>query len=426
MLSNYDFTLVATSYVVAILAAYCALFFGARLTAANAGERRNWLIAGGLVMGTGIWTMHFVGMSAMPMELSFHAGMTFISWLAAVVASGIALSIIAKGRLGAGLFALAVLLMSSGIVVMHYLGMYAMRMSAPPVFDLFWLAISVAIAVGASAAALAICRRIRRLHGAGAAVFRFFAAVVMAAAICGMHYSGMIAMTFPQGAMPAPDNGMSGDWMGIPLALFSAAFLAVGLVVTILDVRHQRTLERISAEEDSRVERMLYTDRVTALPNRLAFEQRVLEELATDGARKRPFAMVSLDVANYRELAAALDHGRLDEAVRDIAGELKSMIAGNVYLARYSTATFMLLFPLHKSDGYSFMYKRLRELDGRIVVHSIPIRWQAGQSAFPHSGSSSLKLIRTAMIPGEMSNIGRFVDGHEIDTPLPESRISVG
>lgn len=101
MMSEYDLPLVAASFLVAVLAAYAALFFGARLTNAKDGERRKWLAAGAVLMGTGVWTMHFVGMRAMPMDvaMTFDVLMTAVSWLAAVVASGIALHIIGRERL---------------------------------------------------------------------------------------------------------------------------------------------------------------------------------------------------------------------------------------------------------------------------------------------------------------------------------------
>ncbi|MFC6683292.1 MHYT domain-containing protein [Marinobacter koreensis] len=84
-----------------------------------------------------------------------------------------------------------------GIVVMHYLGMYAMRMSVPPEFNALWLGVSVAIAVIASGGALALCRILARMEGAPSPLIRLGAALTMAVAICGMHYTGMLAMTFP-------------------------------------------------------------------------------------------------------------------------------------------------------------------------------------------------------------------------------------
>lgn len=410
MMTHYDLSLVVASYVVAVLAAYTALFFGARIGSAEQGKRLQWLLTGGLAMGTGVWTMHFVGMRAMPMEMAvtYDTIMTLVSWLAAVVASGIALHIIGRDRIGAGVFSAAVLMMSGGIVIMHYLGIYAMRMSAPPVIDGLWLAVSILIAVAASAAALAVSRKIRNLHGGRVSAARFGAALIMAAAICGMHYSGMLAMTFPEGAVPAADNGLRGDWMGIPLALFCAALLAVSAFVAAFDVKLQRQLVQKKAEENARVARMAFLDAATGLPNRSALEQRLLSTLAREDARQHPFALIYLDIANYRELSGSLGAESMNSVLREITASLKQLASEPVYMARYSASAFFLMVPEYTDPEYSFMYKRLRELDQRIGTSAMPVTWRAGQSVYPLTGNSSRKLIRAAMVPRDLSQIGRF------------------
>lgn len=166
-MTDYNPPLLIASFLVAVMAAYAALFFGARLAGTSGRVRGRWLLAGALLMGTGIWTMHFVGMRAMPMDvpMTFDTGLTALSWLAAVVASGVALHMIGRHRLGAELFTAATFAMAASIVVMHYLGMYALRMSEPPVFHMGFLVLSLAIALGASAGALALCRVLQKADG---------------------------------------------------------------------------------------------------------------------------------------------------------------------------------------------------------------------------------------------------------------------
>jgi two-component system sensor histidine kinase/response regulator len=61
----YDPSLVGTSVVIAILAAYVALSISDRISAAQTGRGRwAWTSAGAFVMGGGIWAMHFVAMLA--------------------------------------------------------------------------------------------------------------------------------------------------------------------------------------------------------------------------------------------------------------------------------------------------------------------------------------------------------------------------
>lgn len=411
-MTEYDLPLVISSFLVAVLAAYAALYFGARLAGVAGGERRLWLISGALLMGTGVWTMHFVGMRAMPMDvpMSFDTLMTVVSWFAAVLASGVALHIIGRQRLGFALFTGATLAMAGGIVVMHYLGMYAMRMSAPPEFTTGLLVLSIAIAVIASGSALALCRKLQDVEGSSAMAVQLVAALAMAAAICGMHYTGMMAMTFPEGAVPASDNGLRGDWMGIPLAVFCIALLAVALVVTMRDVRHRRELAERKVKENRRVAELAFVDPVTGLPNRSAIEQRLLDILARTDARKNPFALIYLDIANYRELSANMGDESLNSVVNEISQSLRDQLSEDVFLARYSGSSFFALVPEHESAHHAFMYKRLRQIDERIGTAAMPVTWRAGQSAYPVTGNSTRKLIRAAMVPRDLEEIGRFAE----------------
>jgi diguanylate cyclase len=66
---SYDPGLVAISVLIAVLAFYVALNFAARLTTTHGWERFGWLLGGALAMGTGIWSMHFVGMLAFSLPI---------------------------------------------------------------------------------------------------------------------------------------------------------------------------------------------------------------------------------------------------------------------------------------------------------------------------------------------------------------------
>ena len=59
----------------------------------------SWWIGGSIAMGTGIWSMHFVGMLAfsLPIALGYTKLLTFLSWIAAVAVSAIALAVASLG-----------------------------------------------------------------------------------------------------------------------------------------------------------------------------------------------------------------------------------------------------------------------------------------------------------------------------------------
>lgn len=412
MFYGYDGSLVSASYCAAVMAAYTALYFGARLHSAHDHNYQSWLTVGALLLGSGVWTMHFVGMRAMPgsEELSFDALLTAISWLAAIVASGIALTLIGRDRIKIGQFAMATAAMAGGIVVMHYLGMYAMQMSVAPELHIGFLLLSVGIALGASGAALAICRTLIGRRGARAVLLQLAAALVMGGAICGMHYVGMLALNFPAEAVPAADNQLRGEWMGVPLAIACVALLSVALMVAAWDLRALREQALSEAEEARWVEEKAFLDATTGLLNRSGFELKLLELLAKPQARQHPFALIYLDVANVRELMARDGDGAREKSMWALSQSLPSLLAEGTTLARYSNSAFMVLVPDYDEASRRFMYKRLRHLDKQLEIDEGPITWRVGQSLYPTSGISSRTLIRAAMQPREMAKLGHFAD----------------
>ena len=88
MIGTYNSWLVFLSIVVASFASYVALDLASRVVAAR-GTRSSslWLIGGSLSMGTGIWSMHFIGMLAfqLPIPMSYDIPITLSSLVIAVL-----------------------------------------------------------------------------------------------------------------------------------------------------------------------------------------------------------------------------------------------------------------------------------------------------------------------------------------------------
>src|SRR4051812_6320948 len=258
MAQHYHHTLVLASVVVAILASYTALTLAQRLRSATGASGWVWLVGGGFAMGTGIWTMHFVGMLALslPIALSYDGPTTALSMLIAIVVSAFALRIASRERLSRPRLVAAGVAMGIGICSMHYVGMAAIRIEPPISFDPLWVIASFAIAIAASFAALAIAfsapgqdgwRRYRlALGGAG-----------MGFAIAGMHYAGMAAANFADGARSDGSALMATNRLAWVLTILSLFILLGTLLAMILEaqaaarrMRMQASLR--AAREDSR------------------------------------------------------------------------------------------------------------------------------------------------------------------------------
>lgn len=427
MNGTYDLSLVIASYCVAVFASYAALDLGGRIALFDGARERFWLFAGALAMGTGIWSMHFVGMRAfrLPVEITYDLGLTALSWIAAIGVSLLALYIISRSKLTAPGIVAGALVMSSGICLMHYSGMWAMRMTPGVSYDPALFTASVAIAVLASAAALFISFSVRRLPDGQVMPAKIAAALVMGVAICGMHYTGMFAANFAGGARCAPGNLLGGDWMGLPVALITGGLLAAVLLLARMDARamaERRRLEKRRLESE-RVRRLAYYDTITGLPNRSLFNETLLRQLiAVNGKAPPPFGVVYGEIRGYRALVEKIGQDRVTLIMKSLATQLSPVLREGDLLARLSHDGFVFLLRGHADRGLDTAMTQVNALLNAPVPcesQSFKLVWGVGASRYPESGNSTQALIRAAM------KLQREVGGEPRAVPqAPEGKIS--
>src|SRR5262245_18636081 len=123
--ARYDPAMVVLSVLIASMASYIALDLAQRVRTRDRAVALGWWVGGSLVMGTGIWSMHFVGMLAfsLAIQVGYALGLTVASWAASVGVSGIALAVAGGGRLTPQRLVGGASAMGAGIFAMHYLGM---------------------------------------------------------------------------------------------------------------------------------------------------------------------------------------------------------------------------------------------------------------------------------------------------------------
>jgi two-component system, sensor histidine kinase and response regulator len=226
LVGSYDYGLVALSVLISILASYAALDIAGRVTATHGKMRIAWLVGGASAMGGGIWSMHYIGMLAfrLPVVARYDWPTVAISFLCAVFASGVALFVVSRQRMGWIESILGSLVMGSGIAGMHYIGMAAMRLPAMCSYEPGLVAVSVILAVPISLVALWLTFNLRdATHGNWR---KAVSALIMGLAIPTMHYTGMAAAMFTPSAI-APDLSYAVDISALGIA---------GIVVVTLTV----------------------------------------------------------------------------------------------------------------------------------------------------------------------------------------------
>ena len=256
MTSSFDYSEVARSVLIAILASYAALDLAGRVTAARGWVRLAWLAGGAAAMGLGIWTTHFKGMLAfhLPVPVSYHWPTVALSLLLAISASAFALYIVSRPRLGLARASLGSVIMGGGIACMHYLGMASMRLPATMRFHFLIVILAVALAIVFSFAALMLAFDLRE-ETKGFALRKMASALVMGAAVSAMHYVGMASVSFiPSAVLSNMYHAGSISSLGNNgIAIVTVIVLAAACLTSSVDRKAEAELRQLNEELEHRV-----------------------------------------------------------------------------------------------------------------------------------------------------------------------------
>jgi formate hydrogenlyase transcriptional activator len=251
IIGSYNYALVALSVFIAMFASYAALDLAGRVTAARGWTRAAWLLGGAGAMGTGIWSMHYIGMLAfiLPIPVAYHWPTVLLSLIAAILASVVALGVVSRQKMGWFRALAGSVLMGAGIAGMHYIGMDAMRLPAECQFNSFLVVLSVVFAVLISLAALWIAFHFRD-EKTGIGWGKLAGALVMGAAIPVMHYTGMAAASFTLTGMPADlSQAISISTLGTA-GIVAVTFIVLGLALLTSSVDRRFAAQTLERQEE--------------------------------------------------------------------------------------------------------------------------------------------------------------------------------
>jgi NO-binding membrane sensor protein with MHYT domain/CheY-like chemotaxis protein/nitrogen-specific signal transduction histidine kinase len=227
---TYDFTFVVFSYLVATISSYFALDLVTHLRSRKLAIKQSVVMAcGSFVFGVGIWSMHFIGMLSFKMRMLMHydTELTLFSLLVAMAVAYFVFEIIRDNTPTVKTIGLSSILLGTGICLMHYVGMAAMEMDATLLYKPGLFALSALIAVVASGAALMIAFNIPK--GPKRTPYMVGASLIMGAAICGMHYTGMAASVFVPFADCRYASDQSFDQLAYAITIMTSLSLGCSL-----------------------------------------------------------------------------------------------------------------------------------------------------------------------------------------------------
>ncbi|QOT09058.1 EAL domain-containing protein [Paenibacillus sp. JNUCC32] len=382
---NYNLYIVGLSIAIAILASYSALNITSKISDANGKSKFFWLFGGAMVMGSGIWSMHFVGMLAMHMNMNvkYDAFLTIMSMLASVISSFIAFYITMPKDINWSKIAIGGFVMGSGIVTMHYMGMEAMVVHADIRYDpVFWI-LSAVIALAASYAALLLFLRFR--NHSKSSFLKWGSAVVMGFAVCGMHYTGMKAARFEAHAGMMTHQPQSVDFFllyCVTVAIFAILLISWGAM--FFD-RHV-------------LEKLAYQDTITGLPNRNEMNRFFRTNAETD-----KITILFLDLDQFKAINDTLGHNVGDLLVQEVGKRLRQFIRSGQQVFRIGGDEFLVIlkqsdpnYAQRLADDILQQIKKVYHIDGNELYVTVSIGISIG-SVHSSDRTTLLKNADTAM-----------------------------
>ncbi|PQP86659.1 bifunctional diguanylate cyclase/phosphodiesterase [Paenibacillus sp. AR247] len=316
------------SFIIAVFASYSALNLASKISRSRGRTQKWWLVAGSCVMGSGVWSMHFVGMLAFHLNVpvNYDIPITLLSMLCSIVASFIAFQMLLSKGVNWRRFALSGFCMGSGIVAMHYTGMAAMRLPAEITYDRSYWLLSAAIALAASYVALLLFLRFR--DHTEVSWWKWASALVMGLAICGMHFTGMKAADFWCGnpnAIVSTDAGEMNLLLLAGVTLTTFFILMVSWGAMFFD-RHV-------------LEKMAYSDPLTGLPNRHDLNRLLGEGVDTS----KETAVLFIDLDRFKTINDTLGHDIGDMLVQEVGRRLSGYLQDGQKVFRLGGDEFLVV-----------------------------------------------------------------------------------
>ena len=139
----------------------------------------------------------------------------------------------------------------------------------------------------------------------------------------------------------------------------------------------------------------LYTDPLTKVPNRLAYNERASKAMEFAKQQKEPLALAVIDVDHFKNINDKYGHAAGDRTLQVIARHLKKNLRPNEFLARWGGEEFALLMQNQSSDGLAERLDALRqslsELPFKFKQTPVKITASFGASCYQYDSDETLQ-----------------------------------
>lgn len=235
-------------------------------------------------------------------------------------------------------------IIGGGIAIMHYIGMAAYRVDGVVTWDGRYVAASVALSCGLTAAAfqsLTSQDRAANLRAAG----------LLSLATAALHFTGTVAMRIEVSKVGKGLSALTMEALAVTTAVATCIIVGCAAISALIDghTRH---------EANHRLRQMAMRDGLTDLPNRTTFIAELERRMSLGGGYQR-MAVVMLDVSGFKVVNDTCGHQAGDQLLVALAARLEAMLDAGELIARLGGTEFAALVSYDNSDALPHFLDRL-------------------------------------------------------------------
>jgi len=203
-------------------------------------------------------------------------------------------------------------------------------------------------------------------------------------------------------------------WLGVPLKIESRIIGSMVLQSytdpNIYSKKDIKLMEFVSQQVATAIERKqieekltflsLY-DSLTKLPNRVLFYDRIRQEIAYSKREKKKFALMFLDLDNFKEVNDKFGHDVGDELLQETAKRFRNLLRKSDTICRLGGDEFIILLPRlkHPRESTEDVVQKIFSALSKpfeIKNNSIDVHLSIGIALYPDDGEKEEILIRSA------------------------------
>lgn len=354
-MSNYNIKLIALSILLSYFAVLLTINLVGKLYKSQVDDKKNMLAYSSIIVGSSLWTIHFIDVLAFPVIKS--AGFTVmylsLAWLAALLFSAIVLHISSQKTLPAHTLIMGGLIASISAYTIFYFSIASMEIQPSITFSPLISAIALIITLSVTILSILIFFWIKNDSGKHQLLTKSIFSILTSLAITGVHLVYLASIKIPLYAYSSTNAQPDSTLLGVTIAFGLILLFLVGFIVTIFydkfgyDTFKFNGLRNQNSQE---VSHLALVDTLTQLPNRRALMQHLEAATRRCDRNGSSLAVAFIDVDNFKQINDTLGHQVGDQVLQKISRRLVTAVRGCDEVARIGGDEFIAI--IEEVDSY--------------------------------------------------------------------------